>query len=257
VFLSYSRKDQAQASALDNSLTKRGLTVLRDIRVDAGADWAEAIEKGIRRSRAVVVLISTSSATSEWVSYEYAFARGAGVPIVGVIVGGEPIPGPLQRFQNVPYTNPRKVALQVHAGFSEQSRAIGQNRAIAPTLVAKFREINGEPAIKKSRSKPPELWIEMWFEQVPKQTRNVEFEILDKAYKDPKWRWPRGADVRRAFLFSEMYSYGDIEIWARGIGSGPGNWSGSWRLYEALTRFYRSRSKSAGIRTALRQIKDY
>jgi hypothetical protein len=258
VFLSYSQQDSERARILENSLKARGLQVWRDRRsIGAGERWSEAIERGIRGSRGAVVLITASSASSEWVTYEYAFATGAGIPVVAVKTRGAPIPSPIKQFQLIDYTDPRSVAKKIDAGLSSQSRALGERRASTPTLVAKFEEINGEPATA-SRGKTPELWIEMWLEQVPKQTTSVAFEISDKAFKDRKWtarRAPRGASVDRAFLCDNMRSYGDIEIWASGIGRGPGNWSGSWRLYEALMRYYRSRSPSAGVRAALKQIR--
>jgi hypothetical protein len=258
VFLSYSRKDHARASALEKSLKARGLRVWRDIRsIDAGARWSEAIEEGILGSRGAVVLIPTSSEISKWVIYEYAFATGAGVPVVAVITRGARIPSPIKQFQIVDYTDPRSVAKRIDVGLSKQSRILGQKRASSPTLVARFQEVNGEPATA-SRGKTPELWIEMWLEHVPKQTRSVAFEIPDIGFRDRKWtvkRAPRGASVDRVFLCDDMKSYGDIELWAHGIGRGQGNWSASWRLYEALMRYYRSRPISAGIRAALKQIR--
>jgi hypothetical protein len=260
VFLSYSQQDHAQATALEGSLRKLGLPVWRDKRsIDAGARWTEAIEAGIRGSRGAVVLITTSSARSKWVIYEYAFAKGAGVPVIAVKTRSASVPSSIRQFQMIDYTNPRSVAKRIDAGLSNLSRVVGQNRASsAPNLIAKFQEVNGQPATA-SKGKIPELLIEMWLEQVPKETRSVAFEIPDKGFIDRKWttkRAPRGANVERAFLCDDMRSYGDIELWARGIGRGSGNWSSSWHLYQALMRYYRGRPISAGVRAALRQIRE-
>src|SRR3977135_2442055 len=130
VFLSYSHHDQARASAIEDALTARGLHVWRDIRsIAGGARWSEAIENGIRGSRGAVVLITASTASSEWVIYEYAFATGAGIPVVAVMTRGAAIPNPIQQFQVVKYTDPRSVAKKIDAGLSDQSRAAGQKRA--------------------------------------------------------------------------------------------------------------------------------
>jgi hypothetical protein len=258
VFLSYSRQDQARATALEAALKDRCLHVWRDIRsISAGARWSQAIEAGIRSSRGVVVLITPASATSEWVTYEYAFATGAKIPVVAVTTRGARVPSPIQQFQIVAYGEAGSVAKRIDAGLSDQSRAAGQERATSPTLVAKFREVNGEPAVA-SDGKTPCLWIDLWLEQVPRQTKSVSFEIPDEGFRDRKWtvrRGRRGTGVHREFLTDDMNSYGDIELWARGIGRGPGNWSASWRLYEALIRYYRSRPIGPGIRTALKQIR--
>jgi hypothetical protein len=257
VFLSYCQEDLDRANALERSLKDRGLQVWLDKQsISAGASWFESIEENIPISRGVVVLISASSTSSNWVLYEYAFARGAGIPIIAVTTPGVSIPDPLKRFQIVDYTDP-DVAGKIDDGLKEQSRIAGQKRAFsAPTLMAKFREVNGEP-VPASKGKTPELWIEMWLEQVPKETEKVAFEIQDEAFKPNEWTMKRaspGAMAAREFLCDDMRSYGDVDIWARGIGEGAGNWSGSWRLYEALALYYRSRPASAGIHEALKQI---
>ena len=260
VFLSYSRQDQKRAAALEDALGARDIVVWRDVRsIAAGERWAEAIETGIRGSRGAIVLITQASANSEWVTYEYAFATGAGVPVIAVSVQGAPVPSPIQRFQIVTYTNPSTVAKLIDAGLSEQSRIAGQKRASSPILFAKFREFNGEPEIASPDKKIPALCMELWLEQVPKETERVAFEIPDEGFRDRKWSVKRtrvASGIERAFLTDDMNSYGDIELWARGFGRGVGNWSASWRLYEALVRYYQSRSMSAGVRAALKQIRD-
>ena len=259
IFLSYSRQDRARATALEAALKDRKLSVWRDVRsIAAGDRWAESIERGIRGSRGAIVLITPASANSEWVTYEYAFATGAGVPVIAVSTRDVRIPNPIQQFQIVQYTDARSVAKQIDAGLSEQSRTFGQKRAASPTLVARFQEANGEPAAA-SGGKTPEFLIDLWLEQVPKETMRVAFEIPDIEFRDRKWtvrRTQRGAGIEREFLTEDMKSYGDIELWARGIGRGNGNWSASWRLYEALVRYYRSRPIGREIRAALRQIRE-
>lgn len=258
VFLSYSRQDRARASALEESLKARRLGVWRDVRsIEAGTRWSEAIEAGIRSSRGAVVLITPTSTNSEWVTYEYALATGAGIPVVAVVTQGARVPSPIQQFQIVKYTDPGSVAKRIDAGLSAQSRAAGQKRAASPTLVAKFQEVNGEPATA-SGGRTPSLWIDLWLEQVPAQTKSVAFEIPDHGFRDRTWtvKRSRTAGTQREFLTDDMNSYGDIELWARGTGRGAGNWSGSWRLYEALVRYYRSRPTGPAIRRALKQIRE-
>ena len=259
VFLSYSRGDKALADALEGALLKLYAHVWRDVRsIKAGTRWSASIEQGIRGSRGVVVLITAMSASSEWVTYEYAFATGAEVPVVAVRVGEVSAPSPIRQFQVVEYTSARKAAAAVLEGLSAQSRAAARARASAPKLVAKFQEVNGE-IVFASGGKTPSICMDLWVEQVPSQTKSIAFEILDLGFKDRKWtvrRGKRSANLLREFLTDDMNSYGDIEIWARGIGAGVGNWSVTSRLYEALLRYYRTRPKSAEVRRALKQIRE-
>jgi hypothetical protein len=134
----------------------------------------------------------------------------------------------------------------------------------APILLAMFQEENGAPTVKKQEESGaggktcnlPELNIDLWLEQVPEETTRVRFEIPDKAFKDRIWWSQRDPTERREFLCTEMWSYGDIDIWADGYGAGTERWSSECRLYKALARYYRGRPKSAGVREALKQIRE-
>jgi len=260
LFLSYSSKDKTRAIALESSLEALKLPVSRDERsISPGTKWFDAIENGIRDSRGVIVLVTKASRRSEWVIYEYSLARGAGIPVIAVLADGTAIPAPLQPFQAVKHEDPDKVAEKIKKALADQSRAIGRNRASsAPVLMAKFQEENGEP-IRATKGKTPELCMEMWLEQVPTETKRVAFEIPDEGIRDNKWTAKRASNRptarERAFLCDDIRLYGDVDIWASGSGKGPGKWSGSWRLYEALMRYYRSRLYSRGIRAALEQIR--
>jgi len=53
-----------------------------------------------------------------------------------------------------------------------------------------------------------------------------------------------------------MNSYGDIEIWARGVGRDEGLWLSKSTLYEALIRYYTQRTTSAEVRRGLKQIRE-
>jgi hypothetical protein len=83
----------------------------------------------------------------------------------------------------------------------------------------------------------------------------VAFEILDLGFRDRKWTKRRTASPRE-FLTDDMNSYGDVEIWAGGVGVGKGNWNTTSRLYEALVRYHRSRPMNAEIQRGLKQIRE-
>jgi hypothetical protein len=259
VFLSYSRKDGALADILEKALRKRSLQVWRDERsIAAGESWPDAIEQGIRDSRGVVVLITEASATSQWVIYEYAFATGAKVPVIAVRVRGAIIPSPIQRYQVVEYSGAPSAAQMIDEGILRQSREAARERASTPKLMAKFQEVNGEIS-HASGGKTPSICLDLWVEQAPSQTRSVAFEILDQGFRDREWvvqRDSQSVHSPREFLTDDMNSYGDVEIWARGVGSRSANWSTTSSLYEALLRYYRGRPLNRDVRRALKQIRE-
>jgi len=230
-------------------MQKRDLEVWSDTRsIPGGKRWYDHMEKGIREARGVVVLITAASARSEWVTYEYAFAAGARIPIVAVAAGKAKIPGPLQGFQIVPYSEARQVAEDVDNGILDQSRTAGQERATAPKLMAKFQEENGKIRRLSSANLSP-LRIDLWIENAPRQTKHVDFEILDLAFKDRQWHQQRTKPgALREFLTNDMNSYGDVEIWARGTGTGSWHWLTKSTLYEALVRYHTDRPARRGLR---------
>ncbi len=77
VFLSYDRADEAFAKSLSAELSKRGLSVWRDEEeLLPGDNWALQIGEALRKSRAMVVLISPKSMRSKWVRHEIEYALG-------------------------------------------------------------------------------------------------------------------------------------------------------------------------------------
>lgn len=254
IFLSYSRKDEDSARALEQALEALDLRVWRDTRsIAAGTKWPEALENAIRNARGVAVLMTAASAGSDWVTYEYAFATGAQIPIVAVIMGRAEIPAPLRNFQIVSYSTPRNAAEQIVEGIRYQSRAVRRVRASTPRLVAKFQEENGS-LCRTGKS----IWLYLWIEDAPRETRSVTFEIMDLGFEDRKWTEPRAKGRKnelREFVTDEMNSYGDVEIWARGNGAGRGAWLTKSTLYEALVRYHGRRPANLQIRRGLNQIR--
>jgi HEAT repeat protein len=86
VFISYCREDSDFAQILEEKIKAAEFTTWRDLDVRAGWDWRSEIDDGIKDAVAVVVVMSPQSAQSVYVSYEWAFALGAGVPVIPVLL---------------------------------------------------------------------------------------------------------------------------------------------------------------------------
>ena len=77
VFISYARADEDFAKALSSQLTKRGLSVWNaDDEILPGDNFWLRIGEALRKSRAMVVLVSPDSMRSENVRHEIEYALG-------------------------------------------------------------------------------------------------------------------------------------------------------------------------------------
>ena len=86
VFLSYSRRDLDFIEKLASDLKDAGIDVWYDLSgLDGGAPWRNAIEKAIRATDVVVVVLSPDSVNSQWVEREYLFASNHGKRIIPVL----------------------------------------------------------------------------------------------------------------------------------------------------------------------------
>jgi len=86
VFISYCREDVDFAQTVEEKIKAAEFTTWRDLDTRAGGDWRSEIDNGIKDAMAVVVVMSPQSAQSVYVSYEWAFALGAGVPVIPVLL---------------------------------------------------------------------------------------------------------------------------------------------------------------------------
>jgi hypothetical protein len=83
VFISYSRKDLDFVEGLATDLKAAGLDVWYDLSgLDGGARWRIEIEKAIRASQYVIIVLSPDSIASEWVEEEILYAKNFGRKIV-------------------------------------------------------------------------------------------------------------------------------------------------------------------------------
>lgn len=87
VFVSYRHNDNDFADMLMRQLQMAGFTIWIDSQhLRAGENWREAINHAIQDAFALVLIISPEAKSSEYVTYEWAFAQGAGVKVVPVLL---------------------------------------------------------------------------------------------------------------------------------------------------------------------------
>ena len=72
VFLSYAREDQAMVDRILRALRSKGFPVFIDHDMASGVEWETVLEAQLQSAYAVVVVWSSSSVASEWVTREAA-----------------------------------------------------------------------------------------------------------------------------------------------------------------------------------------
>jgi hypothetical protein len=106
VFISYSHEDSDFAEVLINNIEKEGLSIWEDTdRLNAGEDWRSTIDQAIKEAFVLIVVMSPSAKASEYVTYEWAFAWGAGVKIIPVLFKPTELHPRLESLQYLDFSN--------------------------------------------------------------------------------------------------------------------------------------------------------
>ena len=105
IFISYNQEDADFAAVLMTNLEKDGFDTWMDkSRLRAGSDWSQEIDQGIFTAMAVVLVMSPNSRASEYVTYEWSCALGAGVSVIPVLLRETQIHPRLGRLQYLDFT---------------------------------------------------------------------------------------------------------------------------------------------------------
>jgi hypothetical protein len=140
VFISYKHEDKFFAEMLIRQVKMAGFDVwVDDEQLRAGENWREAINFAIKESFALIFIITPASKRSEFVTYEWAFAQGAGVKVIPVmLLPTEKLHPQLEQLQYLDFTD------QTHPPWDK--------------LIRRLYEIQGESqphTVMVSRDAPP------------------------------------------------------------------------------------------------------
>jgi hypothetical protein len=103
VFISYARKDAKFVDALRQQLKTAGFEVWTDSILRPGNDWRHEIDEAIRNAFALIVIITPWAKSSEYVTYEWAFALGLGIKVIPVVVRPTSLHPRLEYLQHVDF----------------------------------------------------------------------------------------------------------------------------------------------------------
>jgi hypothetical protein len=87
VFIAYKHEERTFVDMLIRQVKTAGFDVWVDAeQLRAGENWREEINIAIKDSFALVVIITPDAKISEYVTYEWAFAQGAGVKVIPIML---------------------------------------------------------------------------------------------------------------------------------------------------------------------------
>lgn len=106
IFVSYNHHGDGDfADVLRGRLEREGFTVWMDDELKAGEDWRVNIDQAIRDAFVLVVIMSPEAKASEYVTYEWAFAWGAGMKIIPVLAKPVQLHPRLEALHYLDFTN--------------------------------------------------------------------------------------------------------------------------------------------------------
>jgi len=155
VFISYSRRDIAFIEQLAADLQAAGLDVWYDLSdLEAGERWSKEIEKAIRASEDVIMVLSPDSVASEWVEEEILYARNLKRKIVPLYY--KPCDLPLG-YHTRHYIDVQGIKYKRNFGEILQSLGVKPGTPKKPPLPEKAEPIPAKPEGKEEAPKPKKL----------------------------------------------------------------------------------------------------
>ena len=168
VFISYSRKDLAFVERLAKDLKGAGLEVWYDLSgLEVGQRWGSEIQKAIRKSKYILIILSPASARSEWVEREVLFASNRKLKVVPVLYKSCELP---MWAVNLHYIDLQGKGYEIH--LPEVLKVLGVREERAAGKMEAFSEI---PLAQAAPEKPEALAIEPEEEKIkPAGLTNVQ-----------------------------------------------------------------------------------
>jgi predicted nucleotide-binding protein len=105
-FISHSHDDGDFAELLKLRIEREGFTAWTDLeRLSVGVDWRQEIDKAIKDSAALIVIMTPDARQSEYVTYEWAFAWGVGIKVIPIMLKPTQLHPRLETLQHLDFTN--------------------------------------------------------------------------------------------------------------------------------------------------------
>lgn len=248
IFVSYAHQDKAFARQLTSRLRESGRIPWQDLRDLRGGDyWQNKIDEALEKAEALVVVMSPPATKSQYVTYEWAFALGAGVPVIPVVVKKRTVLHPrLSSIQYIDFTTRSAPWVDLRKALPGRPSTIRIGKT-GPEIRARLNVVGGKP------EKQGDYYvITVFIHQAPRAAKLVTYEFHDETLK--RVQWPSRAAAAN-FELANILSNGDSLLTASIRTSGKKPLRIVSSLYDALRRGHGSHP-SPRIKSALRKISE-
>jgi hypothetical protein len=181
IFVSYAREDRRFVQRLTRSLRESGRIPWQDLRDLRGGDpWQVTIDEALRKAEALIVVISPKATLSQYVTYEWAFALGAGIKVIPVIVKKRTNPHPrLTSIHHIDFTTGRGTPwVSLRAALPK----LKIKTSAGPEIRAKFNMAGSKPEKQDGY-----YVINVYINNAPRGADQVTYEFHDETLQRAKW----------------------------------------------------------------------
>jgi hypothetical protein len=244
IFVSYAREDKDFARQLILRLRESGRIPWQDLRnLKGGDDYQATIDDALRNAEALVVVMSPHATKSQYVTYEWAFALGAGVRVIPVVKKRTTLHPRLINIQYIDFTTRRGTPwVDLRKALPGRPSTI----SISPEIHARFNVIGGNPEKQGGY-----YVIKVYIHKAPRAADQVTYEFHDETLK--RGKWPTRATTTN--FESMILSNGDSLMTALIRTPGKKSLRIASPLYDALRRGHGSHP-GPRIKRALNEIRE-
>ena len=154
LFISYKHEDSDFAEILINRVEKAGFKTWVDSdKLAPGEDWRNGIDESIKNAFALIVIMSPEAKASEYVTYEWAFARGAGIKVIPVLYKSTQLHPRLEALQYLDFT------IRTNRPWDTLLNVLRNAVTLSPSDLHPTSQEH--PSLSHNNSQTPkELWLE-------------------------------------------------------------------------------------------------
>lgn len=142
VFISYTRSSNAFAEELKEELSRQNFVIWKDTaRIQGGQDWRNAIDVAIGKSDALIVLITSETMKSHYVTYEWAYALGLNKKVIPVLFEEVSVHPRLDVLQHIKFYTAEKEYEQLIKALKSQKKKKKVAKRIENTVIVNNQDL--------------------------------------------------------------------------------------------------------------------